>query len=89
MYSCPVTVTGSTPSIGTCSNKGSGTTKVFGIALNPNGTNAYIAIQGSTGLINSCPTSPGGAISSTCVGTNSTGLFTGMQGAAWGNVVGP
>ena len=89
VYSCPVTVTGSTPSIGTCSNKGSGTTKVFGIALNPNGTNAYIAIQGSTGLINSCPTSPGGAISSTCVGTNSTGLFTGMQGAAWGNVVGP
>ena len=88
VYSCPVTVTGSTPSIGACSNKGSGTTKVFGIALNPNGTNAYIAIQGSTGLINSCPTSPGAAISSTCVGTNSTGLFTGMQGAAWGNVVG-
>ncbi len=89
VYSCPVTVTGGTPSIGTCSNKGSGTTKVFGIALNPNGTNAYIAIQGSTGLINACPTSPGNPINSTCTGTSSTGLSTGMQGAAWGNVVGP
>jgi hypothetical protein len=89
VYSCPVTVESGTISIGTCSNKGSGTTKVFGIALNPSGTNAYIAIQGSTGLINSCPTSPDAAISGACTGTSSTGLFTAMQGAAWGNVVGP
>jgi DNA-binding beta-propeller fold protein YncE len=89
VYSCPVTVTGSTPSIGTCSNKSSGTTKVFGIALNPSGTNAYIAIQGSGGLINSCSASPGAAISANCAATGSSGTTASMQGVAWGNVVGP
>lgn len=89
VYSCPVTVTSGTISIGTCSNKASGATTVRGVALNPSGTNVYIAIQGSGGLINSCPSSPGAAISSACTSTGSTGISSGMQGAAWGNVVGP
>lgn len=89
VYSCPVTVTSGTISIGTCSNKASGTATVRGVALNPSGTNIYIAIQGGGGLINACPASPGAAISGACTGTNSSGISNGMQGAAWGNVVGP
>jgi DNA-binding beta-propeller fold protein YncE len=89
VYSCPVTVSSGTISIGTCSNQSSGATAVKGLALNPSGTNVYIAVQGSGGRINSCPTSPGAAISSACTGTSSTGTTTTMQGVAWGNVVGP
>ena len=89
VYSCSVTVTSGTISISACSNQSSGTTQVFGIALNPSNSSAYIAIHGGSGQINSCPTSPGGAISNACTSTSSTGVSTTMQGAAWGNVVGP
>lgn len=89
MYSCPVTVTGGTISISTCSSSSSGATTVKGVAPNPSGTNVYIAAQGSGGVINSCPASPGAAISSGCSNTSSTGTTSTMQGAAWGNVVGP
>lgn len=89
VYSCPVTVTSGTISIGTCSNQSSGGTGTKGIALNPSGTNAYTVIQASPGKISSCQTSPGSAISSSCTNTSSTGTNTSMQGMAWGNVVGP
>lgn len=89
VYSCPVAVTSGTISIDVCSNVASGAATVKGVALNPSGTNVYIAMQGSGGRISSCTTSPGAAISSGCVDTVSTGISSGMQGAAWGNVVGP
>jgi hypothetical protein len=89
VYSCHVTITDGTLSIGTCSNNSSGGTGTKGVALNPSGTKAYTAIQASPGKISSCPSAPGAAISSGCTDTSSTGTTTAMQGVAWGNVVGP
>ncbi len=45
IYSCPVTITSGIISISTCSTNNSGGTGTKGIALNPNGTNGYVAIR--------------------------------------------
>ena len=88
VYSCQVKFTNGTISSISCSNQASGATTVKGVAVNPSGTDVYIAAQGGGGQIDSCPASPGGPIISGCVSTASTGITATMQGVAWGNVVG-